>query len=179
MKFRPTKIAGAFLVEMQKHEDERGCFARAWCREEFAQAGLRDELVQCSFSFNHRRGTLRGMHYQAAPFAETKLVRCTRGRLFDVILDLRDDSPTFGKSFGAELSAENRRQLWVPTGFAHGFAVLSDFADFAYKVTGPYSPKDERVLRWNDPRISIDWKIDPATAILSERDANAPGLAEL
>ncbi len=99
--------------------------------------------------------------------------------VWDAVVDIRRESPTYGKWYGVELSAENRRQLWVPTGFAHGFAVLSDFADFAYKVTGPYSPKDERVLRWNDPRISIDWKIDPATAILSERDANAPGLAEL
>ncbi len=170
-------LPGLKLVEPKVFGDARGQFLETWNAERYAAAGIPGPFVQDNLS-RSRRNTVRGLHWQD-PNPQGKLVSVVAGAVWDAVVDIRRESPTYGKWYGVELSAENRRQLWVPTGFAHGFAVLSDFADFAYKVTGPYSPKDERVLRWNDPRISIDWKIDPATAILSERDANAPGLAEL
>jgi dTDP-4-dehydrorhamnose 3,5-epimerase len=168
-------LPGLKLVEPKVFGDARGQFLETWNAQRYAAAGIPGPFVQDNLS-RSRRNTVRGLHWQD-PNAQGKLVSVVAGAVWDVVVDIRRDSPTYGKWYGVELSADNRRQLWVPAGLAHGFAVLGDFADFAYKVTGPYSPKDEHVLRWNDPDLGIDWKIDPAAAILSERDANAPGLA--
>jgi len=170
-------LPGLKLVEPKVFGDARGQFLETWNDERYAAAGIPGPFVQDNLS-RSRRNTVRGLHWQD-PNPQGKLVSVVAGAVWDAVVDVRRESPTFGKWYGIELSAGNRRQLWVPAGFAHGFAVLSDFADFAYKVTARYSPKDERVLRWNDPAIGIDWKIDPAAAILSERDANAAGLADL
>ena len=159
MKITPTRIAGVMLVEMERHHDERGWFTRTWCAEEFRAHGLEPALVQCSSSFNRKCGTLRGMHYQAEPHGETKLVRCTRGAVFDVAVDVRRSSPTFGRWVGVELTAENHRQLWVPAGMAHGFVVLSEYAEFLYKTTDYYQPSAERSILWNDPTLAIDWEL--------------------
>jgi dTDP-4-dehydrorhamnose 3,5-epimerase len=169
MIFNETPIPGAFLIDLEKRGDDRGFFARAFCEKEFAAAGLVSRFVQVNNSLSARKGTLRGMHYQLAPMAETKLVRCIRGSLYDVILDLRGDSPTFGKSFGAELSAENRRMMYVPKGFAHGFITLTDDAEAFYFVDEFYGPNYERGVRWNDPKFNIEWPIQPA--VLSDKDA--------
>jgi len=168
-------LPGLKLVEPKVFGDPRGQFLETWNAERYAAAGIPGPFVQDNLS-RSRRNTVRGLHWQD-PNPQGKLVSVVAGAVWDVVVDIRRDSTAYGKWYGVELSAENRRQLWVPAGLAHGFAVLSDFADFAYKVTGPYSPKDERALRWNDPDIGIDWKIDPAAAILSEREANAPELA--
>lgn len=170
-------LPGLKLVEPKVFGDPRGQFLETWNAERYAAAGIPGPFVQDNLS-RSRRNTVRGLHWQD-PNPQGKLVSVVAGAVWDVVVDIRRDSATYGKWYGVELSADNRRQLWVPAGLAHGFAVLSDFADFAYKVTGPYSPKDEHVLRWNDPGIGIDWKIDPVAAILSERDANAPGLARI
>jgi dTDP-4-dehydrorhamnose 3,5-epimerase len=170
MIFHDTPLAGAYVIELEKRGDERGFFARAYCEREFAAKGLSTRFVQVNNSLSAQKGTLRGMHYQLAPKAETKLVRCIRGALFDVILDIRAGSPTFGKSFGAELSAENRRMMYVPKGFAHGFVTLSDDAEAFYFVDEFYAPEQERGLRWNDPRFSISWPIAPV--VLSDKDRN-------
>ena len=170
MIFNETPIPGAFLIDLEKRGDDRGFFARAFCEKEFAAAGLVSRFVQVNNSLSAQKGTLRGMHYQLAPMAETKLVRCIRGSLYDVILDLRKDSPTFGKSFGAELSAENRRMMYVPKGFAHGFITLTDDAEAFYFVDESYGPSYERGVRWNDPKFQIEWPIPPV--VLSEKDAN-------
>jgi dTDP-4-dehydrorhamnose 3,5-epimerase len=170
MIFNETPIPGAFLIDLEKRGDDRGFFARAFCEKEFAAAGLVSRFVQVNNSLSAQKGTLRGMHYQLAPMAETKLVRCIRGSLYDVILDLRKDSPTFGKSFGAELSAENRRMMYVPKGFAHGFITLTDDAEAFYFVDEFYGPSYERGVRWNDPKFQIEWPIPPV--VLSEKDAN-------
>jgi len=169
MIFNETPIPGAFLIDLEKRGDDRGFFARAFCEKEFAAAGLVSRFVQVNNSLSAQKGTLRGMHYQLAPMAETKLVRCIRGSLYDVILDLRGDSPTFGKSFGAELSAENRRMMYVPKGFAHGFITLTDDAEAFYFVDEFYGPTYERGVRWNDPKFNIEWPIQPV--VLSDKDA--------
>jgi len=168
MIFTPTPLAGAFLVELEKRGDERGFFARAFCEREFAAQGLPTHFVQVNDSHSAQRGTLRGMHYQLAPKAETKLVRCIRGALYDVILDLRQGSPSFGQSFGAELSAANRRMLVVPKGFAHGFITLADDTEAFYFVDEFYAPELERGVRWDDPRFAIRWPLAPA--VLSDKD---------
>jgi len=168
MIFTKTPLAGAYLVDLEKRGDERGFFARAFCEREFAAHGLPARFVQVNNSLSAQRGTLRGMHYQLAPKAETKLVRCIRGALFDVILDLRRDSPTFGHSFGAELSAENRRMMVVPQGFAHGFITLADHSEAFYFVDEFYAPELERGVRWDDPRFAISWPLEPA--VLSDKD---------
>jgi dTDP-4-dehydrorhamnose 3,5-epimerase len=157
-----------YVVEMEKRGDDRGFFARAFCENEFAARGLATRMVQMNDSLSVRRGTLRGMHYQLAPKAETKVVRCFRGALFDIVLDLRRDSPTFGKTFGVELTAENRRMLYVPKGFAHGFVTLLDDTEAFYLVDEFYSPEHERGVRWNDPRFAIEWPVQPA--VMSEKD---------
>lgn len=172
MKFEETPLPGAYVIDLEKRGDERGFFARVFCENEFNELGLSTNFVQVNNSLSADRGTLRGMHYQLAPKAETKLVRCIRGSLYDVILDLREDSPTFGKSFGAELSAENRRMMYVPKGFAHGFITLSDDAEAFYFVDEFYAPQNERGVRWNDPAFKIDWPIEPV--VLSEKDQNHP-----
>jgi dTDP-4-dehydrorhamnose 3,5-epimerase len=166
--FAPTPIAGAFLVDLEKRGDERGFFARAFCEKEFGSHGIATRFVQANDSLSAKRGTLRGMHYQLAPHAETKVVRCIRGSLFDVVLGLRRGSPTFGQSFGAELSAENRRTMVVPKGCAHGFLTLADDTEAFYLVDEFYSPDRERGVRWDDPRFGIRWPIAPV--VLSDKD---------
>jgi dTDP-4-dehydrorhamnose 3,5-epimerase len=169
MIFRSTPLAGAFVVELEKRGDERGFFARLFCEREFAAQGLSTRFVQINDSLSARKGTLRGMHYQLPPSAETKLVRCIRGALWDCILDLRPDSQSFGRWHGEELSAENRRMMYVPKGFAHGFVTLVDDVEAFYLVDEPYAPERERGVRWNDPAFGIRWPLAPT--VLSERDA--------
>jgi dTDP-4-dehydrorhamnose 3,5-epimerase len=168
MIFQETPLAGSYVIDLEKKGDDRGFFARAFCEREFEAKGLSTRFVQVNNSLSAQKGTLRGMHYQLAPRAETKLVRCIRGSLHDVILDLRPGSATFGRSFGAELSAENRRMMYVPRGFAHGFVTLSDATEAFYFVDEFYAPDQERGLRWNDPRFAIEWPVEPT--VLSEKD---------
>jgi len=176
VKLTPVPLRGAWLIDVERIEDERGFFARTWSAEELAAAGLSTTLVQCSISFNHRRGTLRGMHYQADPHGETKLVRCTMGAVWDVVVDLRRQSPTFRQWFGAELSAENRRTLYIPPGFAHGFITLTDATEVLYQMGTPYVPEAARGVRWNDPAFGIDWPFAPA--VIAERDARYADFGE-
>jgi dTDP-4-dehydrorhamnose 3,5-epimerase len=176
MKIVDLDLPGLKLVEPKVFGDARGLFLETWNQSRYEAAGIPGPFVQDNLS-RSRRGTLRGLHYQK-PNAQGKLVSVVAGVVWDVAVDLRRGSPAFGKWFGVELSAENRRQLWVPPGFAHGFAVLSESADFAYKVTGPYSPQDEHVLRWDDPALAIDWKLPAGEALLAPRDQNGKCLAE-
>lgn len=172
MKFTPLPLAGAYLIDLEKRGDDRGFFARFFCQEEFARHGLQDRFVQINNSLTARTGTLRGMHYQLPPAAEVKVVRCIRGALHDVILDLRPHSPTFGKSFGADLSAENRSMMYVPEGFAHGFLSLEPDTEALYLVSAPYTPSAERGIRFDDPRFSIRWPATPTE--LSDKDRAWP-----
>jgi dTDP-4-dehydrorhamnose 3,5-epimerase len=172
MRFTEAALAGAYTIEMARSEDERGFFARAFSAEEFAAHGLPAHMPECSLSFNSRKGTLRGMHFQSAPHAEDKLVRCTAGAIFDVIIDLRPESPTQRRWFGTDLSADNRRSLFVPKGFAHGFITLEDDTEVFYMISVPYAAGFERGVRWNDPAIAIQWPIDPL--VISTRDAAYP-----
>jgi dTDP-4-dehydrorhamnose 3,5-epimerase len=175
MRFTETKVAGAFLIEPEPIADERGFFARTWCREEFADHGLTGELAQANISFNHRRGTLRGLHYQADPHAEAKLVRATRGAIWDLALDLRRDSPTYLAWFGAELSDANRHMLYVPEGCAHGFLTLTDEAEVAYQMSAPYAPPAARGVRFDDPAFGITWPGE--VVVINERDRTYPDFA--
>jgi dTDP-4-dehydrorhamnose 3,5-epimerase len=168
MIFTETPLRGAFLVELERRGDARGFFARAFCEREFLAHGLATRFVQMNDSLSAQKGTLRGMHYQLAPKAETKLIRCVSGALFDVILDLRRDSPTFGRSFGAELTAENRRMMYVPKGFAHGLLTLTDDVEAIYLVDEFYAPEQERGVRWDDPRFAIAWPSAPV--VISDKD---------
>ncbi len=168
MRFEALPIAGAYLIEPDRLEDQRGFFARTWCREELAARGLVTELAQCSISFNRRKGTLRGMHYQVAPHEETKIVRCTMGALWDVLVDLRPDSPTYRQWTAAELTAENRRQLYIPAGCAHGFQTLTDDTEVLYLISESYHPESARGVRWDDPKLGIAWPL-PVSA-MSDRD---------
>ena len=168
MIFIDTSIDGAYLIDLEIRGDDRGFFARAFCVREFADHGLATNMVQANNSLSAKKGTLRGMHYQFAPKAETKVVRCLRGALYDVILDLRPGSKTFGRSFGAELTAENRRMMYVPKGFAHGFITLVDDTEAYYLVDEFYAPECERGIRWNDSTFSIPWPIQPV--VISEKD---------
>lgn len=172
MKFHPTPLKGAFTVELERRGDNRGFFARAFCEREFAQAGLENRFVQANDALSQSKGTLRGMHYQLGASAEVKMVRCIRGALFDVILDLRPDSPTFGKSFGAELNAENRLMMYVPRGFAHGLLTLADETEAFYLVSNTYDPQAERGIRWDDPKFNIEWPHAPQE--ISQKDASWP-----
>jgi dTDP-4-dehydrorhamnose 3,5-epimerase len=176
MIFSETELKGAFLIEPERKEDERGFFARTWCEKEFKEHGLNSNLVQCSISFNKWKGTLRGMHYQIAPFEEVKLVRCTRGKVFDVIIDLRPDSKTYKRYISAVLNEENRMMLYIPPGFAHGFQTLSDNAEVFYQMGQFYSPEHARGVRWNDPAFGIRWPEDKR--IIIERDRNYPDFVE-
>ena len=176
MRFLPTSLGGTFLIEQERHADARGFFARTWCAEEFAEHGLAAELAQCSTSYNRRRGTLRGLHYQVPPFAETKLVRCTRGALYDVALDLRPESPTFQSWVGFELTPENGRALYVPPGVAHGFYCLSDDTEVLYQISEFYSPEHARGVRWDDPAFGIEWPA--AVEVVSEQDRSWPLLSD-
>jgi dTDP-4-dehydrorhamnose 3,5-epimerase len=170
MIFTETPLRGAYLVDLEKRGDDRGFFARAFCEKEFERHALSARFVQVNDSLSARRGTLRGMHYQLEPRAETKLVRCIRGALHDVILDLRKGSPTFGQSFGTELSAENRRMMYVPKGFAHGFVTLVDDTEAFYFVDEFYAPEQERGIRWNETRFGIRWPIEPVVVSDKDRD---------
>ena len=172
MIFEPTPLAGAFLVRLEPVEDERGFFARSFCREEFRAHGLSGELAQCSVSYNHRRGTLRGLHYQAPPFAEAKLVRCTRGRIHDVMVDLRRGSSTFRRWWAVELSADNRDMVYVPEGLAHGFLTLEDHSEVAYQMSTPYRPESARGFRYDDPGFAILWPFPPT--VVGARDLAFP-----
>ena len=170
MLFRETKLPGAFVIELQKHEDERGFFARSWCQKEFEAHGLNPQMVQCNVSFNKMKGTLRGMHYQVGPCAEAKLVRCTRGAIYDVIIDLRRESATYKQHVGEALTSNNYRALFIPEGFAHGFQTLEDNSEVFYQMSEFYSPEHQRGLRYNDRAFRINWPID--TTVISDRDRN-------
>jgi dTDP-4-dehydrorhamnose 3,5-epimerase len=172
MLFTPTPLGGAYLVDLQRKGDERGFFARLFCENEFNAHALVGHFRQVNNSISAEKGTLRGMHYQLAPKAETKLVRCIRGALFDMIIDLRVGSPTFGQSFGAELSAENRRMMYVPKGFAHGFLTLADETETIYFVDEFYAPECERIVRYNDPKFGLPWPMAPS--VMSDKDKTAP-----
>jgi dTDP-4-dehydrorhamnose 3,5-epimerase len=169
MKFLPTPMPGAYLVELERRGDDRGFFARLFCEKEFADAGLVSRFVQANNALSQSKGTLRGMHYQLGEAAEVKLVRCIRGAFWDVILDLRPASPTFGKWFGAELNEDNRLMMYVPKGFAHGLITLRDDTEALYLVSDFYAPAHERGVRWDDPRFGIQWPL-PHTEI-SAKDA--------
>ena len=172
MIFHETKIPGVFEIHIEPLEDERGFFARTWCREEFKRHGLNPELAQCSLSFNKRKGTLRGLHYQAPPHQEAKLVRCTRGAIFDVAVDLRPDSPAFKTWVASKLTAADRNMLYVPDGCAHGFLTLENDTEVFYQISEFYRPESARGVRWDDPAFRIDW---PAGIdIISERDRSYP-----
>ena len=168
MFFTPTPLAGAYLIELDKKTDDRGFFARAFCEQEFAQHGLVTRFCQVNNSLSTKKGTLRGMHYQLAPKAETKIVRCIRGALYDLVLDIRASSSTFGQSFGVELTAENRRMIYVPKGFAHGFITLTENTEAFYFVDEFYSPEHERSIRYDDPKFGLQWPTAPS--VISEKD---------
>ncbi len=172
MRFVPTDIPGSWLIEQERHDDERGYFARTWCTLEFAEHGLETRLVQCSVSFNQRRGTLRGLHFQAPPLAEVKLVRCTRGAIFDVAVDLRPDSSTFRRWVGVELTQENGRAIYIPRGFAHGFLTLADATEVSYQMSELYSPEQVRGVRWDDPFFGVRW-LGPVE-VIAPRDRDYP-----
>lgn len=168
MKFAETTLRGAYVVDIEPIEDERGFFARTWCEREFREWGLNPSLRQAALSFNHKRGTLRGMHFQTGKYQESKLIRCVAGAVFDVIIDLRKDSPTFTKHFALELSPGNHRMLYVPEGFAHGFQTLTDGAEMFYQISQFYSPEHAGGVRWNDPVFAIEWP-EPVR-VISARD---------
>lgn len=172
MIFTETPLKGAYVIDPERLADERGFFARTWCRREFEAHGLDPGLAQCNISFNHARGTLRGMHYQAAPHAEAKLVRCTTGAIYDVIVDLRRESSTFCGWFAAELSADNRKMLYIPEGFAHGFLTLTDNTEIFYQISEYYIPESARGVRWDDPAFAISWPVRPE--VMSPRDSSYP-----
>lgn len=172
MIFRETPLPGAYVIELDPRSDPRGFFARAFCRKEFEERGLESGVVQANISFNERAGTLRGIHFQLEKHAEVKMVRCTRGSVFDVIVDLREGSATYGQWFGETLSADNRWMMYVPKGFGHAYQTLEDGAEVFYMVTTEYAPGAEGGVRWDDPSIGIEWPLpDP---ILSDRDLNHP-----
>jgi dTDP-4-dehydrorhamnose 3,5-epimerase len=174
LKFLPTPLAGACVIELERLEDERGFFARSFCQEEFRAHGLDPVVAQCNVSFNSKRGTLRGLHYQGEPHAEAKLVRCTRGAIWDVIVDLRERSPTARKWHAVELTADNRCSLYVPPGFAHGFQTLADDTEVLYQMSEFYHPESARGVRWDDRTLAIPWPIKKA--IISPRDQAFPAL---
>jgi dTDP-4-dehydrorhamnose 3,5-epimerase len=173
MRFTETELAGVFVIDVERHEDNRGFFARSWCRDDLTGRGLRAELAQCSFSYNALPATLRGMHYQAAPHAETKIVSCVRGSIYDVALDLRPQSPTFRRWTAVTLTGETLRMLYVPEGCAHGFQTLTPGALVHYQISSEYSPEHSRGVRWNDPAFGIEWP-HSSDRILSPRDASYP-----
>lgn len=176
MIFRELEVAGAYVLEPELHHDERGFFARAFCRRELEERGLDATVAQCSLSFNRRRGTLRGMHYQAPPGEEAKLVRCIRGALHDVIVDVRPGSGTFGRHAAVELTADNRFALYVPPGCAHGFQTLSDDTEVYYQMSAFYAPELARGFRHDDPALGIEWPLP--VSVISERDRELPLFAD-
>ena len=172
MIFTQTKLKDAYIVDIEKRQDDRGFFARTWCQKEFQEHGLTAEFVQCNISVNNKRGTVRGMHYQVAPYGEVKIIRCTRGAIYDLILDLRPESPTFTQWLAVNLTAENHRMLYVPSGFAHGFQALEDNTEISYQVSEFYNPKAEQGVRYNDPAFGFKWPIE--VRAISEKDSNWP-----
>lgn len=176
MLFIETALAGAYTIDLERREDTRGFFARAFCARDFEERGLKATIAQCNVSYNHMRGTVRGMHYQEAPAAETKLVRCTNGAIHDVIIDLRPDSSTYLFHVAVELTANNRRSLYIPEGFAHGFQTLTDGAEVTYQSGEFYAPGHERGLRFDDPALGITWPL-PATT-MSDKDRMWPLLSQ-
>lgn len=173
MKFIETSIKGAYIIEIEPIEDERGFFARSWCKKEFEELGLDTNIIQCNISFNKKRGTLRGMHYQIEPYEEVKIVRCTKGSVYDVIIDLRPDSPTFKKWESIELTDDNRLMLYIPKGIAHGFQTLEDNSELLYQMSEFYVAEYARGVRWNDPAFNIKWPI-AHNLIISPRDQSYP-----
>lgn len=175
MIFKETKLSGAYSIELEAREDQRGIFARAWCKDEFEEAGLVPEVAQANVSVTKRKGTIRGMHYQVAPHEETKTVRCTRGAIFDVIIDLRAYSDTYLQWVGYELTDENYRMLYVPRGFAHGFVTLTDNVEVTYLVSESYAPGSERGVRYDDPAFKIEWPVE--IQVVSDKDSSWPDFA--
>lgn len=172
MIFTPTALPGAFIIEPDKREDDRGFFARVWCQQEFEAHGLNPRLMQCNISFNRYKGTLRGLHYQAAPYEEARLVRCTMGAIYDVMLDLCPTSPTFKQHVAVTLTAQNRKMVYVPEGFAHGFLTLEDNTEISYQMSEVYEVAYARGCRWNDPAFGIPWPAE--IRLISDRDRNFP-----
>lgn len=168
MKFIETRLKGAYIIELDRIADERGFFARSWSQTQFADLGLSSRIVECSVSFNRTKGTLRGMHYQAAPHAEVKLIRCTAGAIYDCIIDLRRSSPTFKEWVAVELTAENHLALYIPEQFAHGFLTLADGSEVFYQMSEVHAPESARGLRWDDPALGIDWP--GPIRVVNERD---------
>ena len=174
--FTETRLKGTYIVEIEKRCDDRGFFARSWCEKAFADHNLNPRTVQCNISFNTKKGTLRGMRYQVTPSAEAKLVRCTQGAIYDVIIDLRPDSATFKQAVAETLTAQDRKILYVPEGFAHGFLTLEDNSEVVYQMSQFYAPQYARGVRWNDPAFGIDWPV--AEPIMAARDRNYPILLQ-
>ena len=172
MIFNETELKGAYVIDLERFEDKRGFFSRSWCKEEFKKHGLNDRLIQCNISFNKKAGTLRGMHFQIHPYEEAKLVRCTMGSIFDVIIDLRKNSPSYKKYLGITMTSENRKMLYVPEGFAHGFLTLEDKTEIFYQMSEFYAPECARGYRWNDPAFGIKWPQN--VSVISERDRDYP-----
>lgn len=172
MRYTPTHVAGVTIVDIEPHRDHRGFFSRAFCADEFAGHGLISDVSQTSICFNHTRGTVRGLHRQVPPHAEAKLVRCIRGAIADVAVDVRPESPTFGRHVMVELSADNHRALFLPPYVAHGFQTLTDKTEILYQISGPYVPSSEQNFRWNEPAFGIEWPL-PVT-VISEKDASWP-----
>lgn len=172
MIFRETELKGAFIIEPQRNEDERGFFARTWCQQEFIAHGLNPRVVQCNVSFNRHRGTMRGMHFQEAPYAEARLVLCTQGAIYDVIIDLRRESSTFARWVAVNLTAEECNMIYVPEGFAHGFLTLLDDTEVFYQMSEFYHPDSVRGVRWDDPKFQIQWPLVPT--VISNRDHSYP-----
>jgi dTDP-4-dehydrorhamnose 3,5-epimerase len=170
MIFTPTKLVGAYLIEPEKKYDARGFFARVWCQKEFAEHDLTSHLVQINISYNKHWGTLRGMHYQVEPFQESKLVRCTRGAIYDVIIDLRQESPSYRQWLGVKLTADDHKMLYVPEGFAHGFQTLEDDTEVVYQVSAFYAPQSEAGVRYDDPGFGIVWPLE--VQVISDKDRN-------
>jgi len=168
MIFNETKLKGAYVIELEKAEDERGFFAYSYCQKEFQEHGIDLNIVQCNVSFNKARGTLRGMHYQSSPFVQAKLVSCVKGRIHDVIIDLRENSDTYRASYAMELSGEDYRMLYIPKGFAHGYQALADNSVVFYQMSEFYHPECARGVRWDDPLFSIKWPLD--VKVISEKD---------
>jgi dTDP-4-dehydrorhamnose 3,5-epimerase len=172
MIFTPTELSGVFVIEPERRDDERGFFARTFCEEEFREHGIAMRVAQSSLSFNLAARTLRGMHYQVEPYAEAKLVRCTMGAIYDVVIDLRPSSPTLCRWVAAELTAENRRMLYIPEGCAHGFLTLTENSEVCYQISKSYHPEASAGVRWNDPAFGVAWPAEPS--VISERDARYP-----
>lgn len=169
MIFTETKLNGAFIIDLEPIQDERGFFARTWCKNEFAAHGLNPNLVQCNTSFNKKKGTIRGMHYQSPPYEEAKLVRCTMGAVYDVIVDIRKESKTFLQWLACELTAQNRKMLYVPEGFAHGFQTLEDNTEVFYQMSEFYHPESAKTIKWDQPDIKIDWPLP--ISMISPKDS--------